>query len=573
MKRFTTGILVMAAVVFGSIPAFADDTIQINPQQYDVDVNLKLVLTNLDVTWVNATWTNPKTHIFLNEPCTFSTAIHQVEAGKPYDVFIPSYNSVFTLYFTELPILSISTPYEIVDEPYVQAHFRMIETNQAAVSSFIGIQYRGGWTQTLPKKSMEIEFWSDSTGAETQDVSLLGLRTDDDWNLQAMYNEPLRIRSKTNNDLWLSMHRIQYQQSEPDAMNGIRMKYAELFLNHEYQGVYCVGEKIDRKQLRLKNHNGTISGELYKGAGWDGATTFHSLPPYSNNSRVWGGFEYKHPDEETDWANLHGFVDFVINAPDHQFYEEYDDRFEIDNLVDYFIFLNLLRATDNTGKNIYIAKYNANEKYFYAPWDLDGTYGSVWDGSYDPTTNGILLNGFYSRLMYDCQAQGFRDKLKARWLELRSTHITYDSILSMFMSSHELLLHNGVYERESLRWPNFTYNSWDIDYISDWLSDRLEYLDGRFTEECIPLSDGGIIADKRFFTIFPNPTNDVISIITELSGPSQIAVYNYLGQLVLKELIAESTFTISLGHLEKGIFFIEAKSQDFMEVHKVILTH
>ena len=108
----------------------------------------------------------------------------------------------------------------------MHAHFRMIETNQAAVSSFIGIQYRGGWTQTLPKKSMEIEFWSDSTGAETQDVSLLGLRTDDDWNLQAMYNEPLRIRSKTNNDLWRRIHTIHYQQSEPEAMNGIRMEYA-----------------------------------------------------------------------------------------------------------------------------------------------------------------------------------------------------------------------------------------------------------------------------------------------------------------------------------------------------------
>ena len=565
--------MALIAVASGSIPLSANDTIQILPQQYFIDVQHHLVLTNLDVSSVNLMWTDIKSHVFLDEPCAFSTPIIHAEVGIAYEVFIPSYNSVFALYFTELPILSISTPYEIVDEPYVQAHFRMIETNQAIVSSFIGIQIRGGWTQTLPKKSMEIEFWTDSTGAETQDVSLLGLRTDDDWNLQAMYNEPLRIRSKTNNDLWRRIHTIHYQQSEPEAMNGIRMEYAELFLNDEYQGIYCIGEKMDRKQLKLKNHNGSIRGELYKGVGWDGATTFHSLPPYSNHSSVWGGFEYKHPAEETDWAHLYDFVDFVKNAPNSQFYQEYDSRFEIDNLVDYFIFLNLLRATDNTGKNIYIAKYDTDDKYFYAPWDLDGTFGTVWNGTYDATTNDVLLNGFYSRLMHDCQAQGFRDKLKARWLELRSTHITHDSILSMFMSSHELLLNNGVYERESQKWPNFTYNSLDIDYISDWLSDRLEYLDGRFTEECIPLSDGGIIADKRFFTIFPNPTNDVLSIITESSGPSQIAVYNCLGQLVHKDWNAESTFSISLGHLKEGIFFIELTCQNHVEVHKVILTH
>jgi spore coat protein H len=564
-------LLAFVALLVTSLPVLSNDTIQINSQQYFIDTTHQLAMSNMDVSLVNATWTDAKTHIFLDELCAFSTPVTNVEIGVAYEVFVPSRNSFFTFYFTALPMLSISTSFEIVDEPYVQGQFKLIESDQNLIESYIGIQYRGGWTQTLPKKSMEIEFWTDNTGDETQDFSLLGLRSDDDWNLQAMYNEPLRLRSKTNNDLWRMIGTLHYQQSEPDAINGITMKYAELFLNNEYQGLYCIGEKIDRKQLKLKNHNGSIRGELYKGVGWDGATTFQTLPPYNNNSLVWGGFEYKHPDEETDWANLYDLVDFVINAPHGEFYEEYDSRFDIDNLVDYFIFLNLLRATDNVGKNIYIAKYTIGDKYFYAPWDLDGTFGSVWNGTYDPTTTGILMNGFYSRLMHDCRAQGFRDKLKDRWLQLRADFITHDSIFSMFMSSHDLLKRSGVYARESLVWSGFTYDETDLDYISDWMVERLEYLDVKFSEECISISVDESGSEHSVISIYPNPTNDIFSIYSDSFGEIEITIYNQVGQVMLKEVLYEAQNTISLAHLSDGVYFVKAEKQGRSLINKVVL--
>lgn len=78
----------------------------------------------------------------------------------------------------------------------------MIETNQNYLESLIGIQYRGAYTQTLPKKSMEFEFWADVDGNESVDYQLLDLVETDSWNLEAGYNEPLRIRSNNNWDIW-----------------------------------------------------------------------------------------------------------------------------------------------------------------------------------------------------------------------------------------------------------------------------------------------------------------------------------------------------------------------------------
>ncbi len=459
----------------------ANDVIQINENQYFIDNSKKLVVINMDVATINSTWPNSKTHIFLNEKCEFLTPIDSLEIGTPYTIFIPSQNSNFALYFSELPIISITTNYTIVDDPCVLAYFKMIETNQNVVESNIGIQNRGAFSQSWPKKPMEIEFWKDQTGTETVDYSLLGMVKNDAWNLQAMYNEPLRIRSKTNNELWRMINQLHYQAKEPDAINGIRMKYVELFLNNEYRGLYCIGEKVSRKQLKLKKHNGSIRGELYKGITW-GASTFSYAIDYDNNSLIWSGFEYKHPDEEINWANIHGLVSFVVNSTNKVFFDDYKNRFELDNLVDYYIFINLLRATDNTGKNLYIAKYDSNTKYFYVPWDLDGSFGTIYDGTNVNITNDILTNGFYGRLIYDFSPNGFREKLETKWLALRSGVIKHDFLMSLFTSNHDYLKNNGVYERENLAWTNYTYNNTNLDYMSDWITNRLAYLDKIFTK-------------------------------------------------------------------------------------------
>ncbi|WP_366841162.1 CotH kinase family protein [Lacinutrix sp.] len=47
----------------------------------------------------------------------------------------------------------------------------------------------------LSKKSFDLEFWADLVSKEKKDIKFKGMRSDDDWILDAMYNEPLRLRS------------------------------------------------------------------------------------------------------------------------------------------------------------------------------------------------------------------------------------------------------------------------------------------------------------------------------------------------------------------------------------------
>lgn len=562
-------MLFLALLFTNSIKA--NETILINQNQYFIDVNKSIVLSNMDVSTINSTWSKSKTHILLHELCEFSIPISKIEIGTAYTIYIPSQDSNFILYFTELPIISIDATDTIVDEPNILAYFKLIESNNYFLESHIGIQYRGATSQSWSKKSMEFKFWTDPTGIESEDHTLLGLVNNNSWNLQAIYNEPLRIRSKTNNDLWRMINTLHYQDEEPDAINGVRMKYIELFINKEYRGVYCLGEKVNRKQLKLKKHNGNIRGELYKGVSW-GASTFTSVPSYDNNLLLWSGFEYKHPDEEIDWYNLHELVDFVMNSSNQYFFEDYKNRFDSNNLVDYYLFLNLLRATDNTGKNTYIAKYSTNEKYFYVPWDLDGSFGTIWDGTNDNTTDDLLSNGLYKRLIYDCSQNGFKENLKKKWLALRSTILTHDSLMSLFALNNDYLEANSVFEREHLAWPTYTYDSKGLSYISTWITSRLAYLDMKFTGDCNSLSVNENTLNNNLFKIYPIATDDLIYITTEFLDDYKVFVYNSLGQVVLQQLSNPSKKTLSLNSLNKGVYFIKLENNDYYEFHKIIVT-
>ena len=563
-KIFLVTIIVF---LFGIVEA--GHIIVVESNMYRMDKTLKLILINQDLEYLNKLYSNEKKSILLDdEEYVLKEPIITIQIGHVYYV-VNSAGEEYSLYFTELPIIEIKTSNEIDNITKKLAYFTMVEKNQNMIHSAIGVKYRGGSTFQMPKKPFRIEFWEDDTGDITKDVELLKMRSDDDWNLQAIYNEPLRFRSKTNNDLWRKIYSPYYQSMEPDAINGIKMKYAELFFNGEYRGLYCVSERVDRKQLKLKKYNGDIRGELYKGIA-KGNSIYEKLPPYENGNSIWDGFEYIYPDEIAPyWNNLYDFVDFVINSENSVFYSQYNAYFDIDNLVDYYIFLNLLRATDNTGKNVFVAKYKIDEPYFYVPWDLDGTFGIRWTGKKEYITNDLLSNGLYDRLWNDCYEGGFKEKLKNRWNGLRKETLTYDNLMEMFLDNYNYLLDNGVYERESIVWTEYKLDYDDIIYMSDWLSNRLKFLDRIFNAAC----DESVIRsyDNSNFNIYPNPVRDELVLEADYESDFTIDIYNYSGQLLLSSMINSQNNKIRVSDLSNGIYFIHIRNEGISVVKKIIV--
>lgn len=400
-----------------------------------------------------------------------------ISIGKEYSVKYSEED--FKMFYTELPIVLITTnDIEITDEPKVSGSVKIFEKDNETYSSLIGIELRGGISQSYPKKSYSMELWGDGTGDLSEKTSLLGMRVDDDWILDGMWNEPNRIRDFTSHGLWLEVGRVQNANKETKI--GINKKYCELFVNGMYRGVYYLGEKIDRKQLDLEKYDNEIEGELYKCYTWSDGATYSGVTAYDNNSLTWNGYEAKYPDDvgSLNWSNLFNHIDFVVNSSQSEFNAEIHTRVDMENAVDYYIFLNLIYATDNTGKNMYTCKLDKSSLYFFVAWDMDGSFGNNYQGERTDITNKMLSNGLYDKLL---NSSSFINMLKDRWIELRINTLNTDELKEKFIDNNNYLTRNAIYEREALI-PEITmnYSDTEVAYIESWIERRVAFLDEYF---------------------------------------------------------------------------------------------
>ena len=551
---------------------------------------------------------------------SFNESVSLFEAGKKYEV--KKGNDAYILYFTELPIVRITTstpkppasnPNEMLwNDPeiggnvngYMPSTFVITESSGETLSSTIGIRLRGALSRYFIKKSFKLNFWEDATGKVKKDVNLLNMnRNDNTWALLAMWHEPLKLRSKVSPDIWKKVDDLYYSAKEPKAQNGFEVKYVEVFINNNYRGVYGLSELIDRKQLQLKKYNLNngvfkIRGELYKPAtdpAENGPMRFFTVFANTTLSQTTeiDKFEYKYPemDDETlpngirgkyDWSNFRAFSDFIVNATDEEFNAHYKSKLKISNVVDFFIFLNLMKGQDNTIKNVFYAKYDENEPYFIIPWDMDATWGSGVFGHTGDWASVQLMgidrdySNIFLRLYKDNSSDGFPKLVERRWNVLRRSVITHENIREIFKAQYDYLIKNSVYDREGIRWADFEsrktgdWGSYQnrFNYLSQWIKDRITFLDTKFkydpnfTSISEPENTGLI-------RIYPNPATDYITISGELRDAS-IRITDVNGRLVRNLKQPENNY-ISLSGLQDGIYFVNIYNERFNSTHKIVI--
>lgn len=407
--------------------------------------------------------------------------------NKPYELDVQykvDTNILYELMFITLPIIQIYTETEIADEPktigklilnnpyYQDDHEFLRETE-----SLIGIEIRGNIYLGRPKSSYGFELWTDESGTENKDISLLGLREDDDWILDAMYGDLMRMRNRIAFQIWNSMTKLHYSDKEPDAICGIHGEFVEVFINNQYQGLYSLNEKLDRKQLKLKKFTNISRGLLYKGEEWGNSVTSFYNCPDTTSDITWDGWElqYPKPEQQTLWAPLYHFTKFVLESDDNEFKNNIGQYIDMNNAVDYYLFINYIMAMDNMGKNTFLARYDTNCVFFIVPWDMDWSFGRHWETI--PTGfKEILTNCLFERLL-DVNPDNYKSKLKERWELLIENELTLDNVISQFEVYNRQFAASGVISRENKRWRNAGVNrDHEKEYIEDWLKERIDYL-------------------------------------------------------------------------------------------------
>ncbi len=389
----------------------------------------------------------------------------------------------YNLFITNLPIVHLGVSDKIEDE-YVHAYFELIDPDYAAhqgklnVRSDINIRLRGVTARNLPKKSYAVHITD--AGGNDKDASLLGLRNDNNWILDAMYIDEARMRNRLCTDIWNSFNNVPYKAQEPEALNGTRGYMVEVFYNNFYNGVYCLTEKLDRKQLKIKKQY----GDMYKADDVTDQSNFLDVIPYDNLSKMWGGWELEYPDlgdtPSPEWGYLYDEINFVAKRTDAEFLADIENKVDIDNMVDYFIFMNVIYATDNNAKNLFFSFYDKRTApaFFYSPWDLDGSMGRNWAGL---KVNNIIIgagtNNLLKRLV-NLNAGNFISRVKKRWGGLKINQLSAGAVAGRIEGYKKVLLAAGAFDRE----VKFTYGIdknliTEAGYMNSWYAAQLDAFD------------------------------------------------------------------------------------------------
>lgn len=521
-----------------------------------------------------------------------SMTFRDIQPGKEYNLQIHDAEDNVanaTITFTGMPVVELTGSF---GDAYSQGTICVDEPDSAnAVLLNAKIKWRGATTEYRNKKQYAIKLL-DASGAPV-DTCFFGLRSDNNWILDGMSIDVARMRNRVVTDLWEDYSvKPYYYDKQPDLINGTRGRFVEVFLNNSYVGIYCMTEKMDRKQLQLKKYDetdGTIKGELWKSSDWSYAVFMghnsnsnyypkSSPVAFNNTSETWDAYEVKYPDlgdsQPINWSELYDAVNFVCTSSDADFTSQVASYFDMPVMLDYYILMETILSADNHGKNMYFYIYNRNKdkKISFGPWDLDSTCGRRWNSQtiapgQDYTTY-IINNehGDYNlfKRIKACNVNNFNDSVRFRYRDLRRTKLNTDSILSLFRHYKDLFDQCGASAREIKRWNNTDAGTLDFEaemqYLTDWFTTRMTFIDKQWDIANLPETPNDIASlsiQKDILCVGA----DRGAIIVTANRPCHISVVTLSGQTIYNNNIPAGITTIP--RLPKGIYIVAG--------HKVVV--
>ncbi len=328
------------------------------------------------------------------------------------------------------------------------------------------IKIRGETSATYPKKGYRLQL--------SKGEPLLGMRDDADWQLFASYYDYTRLKVKLSFNLWRNL-----LPENPTAILP-SSRYVLLYLNGNFQGLYLLAEKNDRKLLRFDEE--PIS------------------PPFNESSLIFqakdpSNFSYYYPENwEQDYPDNNLIMDeimtklitFMNNTTNSTFFNPMNgiySKFDEVNLIDFFLYNFFILHIDFWDKNYFIARNTHPNKFFLVPWDFDLSFGQnasdpILAYDEDPEAEIHEKNLLYDRLLKN---DTFRQNCSARWKELRSPDSNVWSNESIFRILSRIYSECRIYLQVDLNIWNPPYNSEVyVNQLKEWITDRLEFCDYHF---------------------------------------------------------------------------------------------
>lgn len=328
-----------------------------------------------------------------------------------------------------------------------------------------GVKFRGGMSSKYPKHSMTLEL--------NESVSLAGIPANDDWILNASYIDKTFLRHKLSYDLFRAMH---------NDNKAPRCAYIPVYLNDQFIGLYVVMEKVNGSWLGFDRNNPN-GARLFKDPF---VFVEERLPDVQEPDNY---YQQKFPKQSLDDCNheLDAFKNFLFKSDDSTFVKTYKNWVNERNVIDWHLLLLFTNNDDGVIKNFYLYREVGESQFQFIPWDYDHSFGR--DGNYELNLierkvgwrKAILL-----RRLMEIPQTGYAERLKKRYLELRSNLFTEASLSKMIndndLSGSDFLKANfEVWPLNDFWYSDDNDYKEEIEIIRTYIPMRLQQLDNFFT--------------------------------------------------------------------------------------------
>ena len=361
--------------------------------------------------------------------------------------------------FTNLPVIKLAGEGDIFTKPGAAGEIVIWTPSDPDIgkysvkTSYARWHVRGATSRKLDKKSLKLNLKDES--GNNSNLALLGMGEDDDWILNAMATDDLKIREVTVGSVW---EKIQESSLQPYKMAcGM---YVEVIANDCYQGLYLLQRRIDDKYLELNSNQILCKGWSY-------------TPPLDNI------LEVKYCLYSEDLQKKLALTYYENHDPEH---------IQLDNWIDVHLLVKTCCLADNGGlSNMYYLWTFQQENYSISliPWDTDMAFGYGWvEGNgvtYLPTiyTSKTLLNRHeYKALKYIYP--NLDTIIAERWKQLRDNGLSAEYLRDIIELYKNQLVNSGAYKRDMERYGVRNNYADTFEALQIYIDEHFDALDSYF---------------------------------------------------------------------------------------------
>lgn len=317
----------------------------------------------------------------------------------------------------------------------------------------IMINYRGASSYAMfDKKQYRIKFFDKVGSSNEKYVELAGMSAGSEWVL----NGPFLDRTLVRNHLVYDLGREIFEWA-PDC------RYAELFVNGEYKGVYLIVEPVTNGDNRLNlTKFGFSDGQtayIVKRDRVDSETGALNVYGYyagktSNSLYIDYPSMYSITDKQREWItkDISDFEEVLYGDNFADTKKGYAAYVDVDNFVDYYIFNEVVMNEDAGNLSTYTYK-DLGGRLKMAIWDYNNCFDNYQWFAQDYEKFIVKENGWFARLTKD---RAFVDRVVKRYEELRQSTLKEEYMYTKIDGYRAML--GDALERNYSVWGYTFYN-------------------------------------------------------------------------------------------------------------------